>query len=130
MAASRLIFGFHAVVSRLRQHPDSIREIYVDAGRNDQRTRSLIALAESLQVRLILCEHERLEKMTGGKRHQSVAATIDQVTLASSIDDILEYYMGKNTPSRQEFIIENLRYDLDESDGSFTEIDEKLEEAV
>ncbi|MCB1949239.1 23S rRNA (guanosine(2251)-2'-O)-methyltransferase RlmB [Nitrosomonas sp.] len=94
MAASRLIFGFHAVVSRLRQHPDSIREIYVDAGRNDQRTRSLIALAESLQVRLILCEHERLEKMTGGKRHQSVAATIDQVTLASSIDDVLDALTG------------------------------------
>jgi topoisomerase-4 subunit B len=48
----------------------------------------------------------------------------------TSIDDILEYYMGKNTPSRQEFIIENLRYDLDQTDGSFTEIDEKVEEAV
>jgi topoisomerase-4 subunit B len=36
----------------------------------------------------------------------------------TSIDDILEYYMGKNTPSRQEFIIENLRYDLDETDDA------------
>ena len=33
----------------------------------------------------------------------------------TSIDDILEYYMGKNTPDRQEFIIENLRYELDET---------------
>lgn len=33
----------------------------------------------------------------------------------TSIDDILEYYMGKNTPSRQEFIIDNLRYELDET---------------
>ncbi len=48
----------------------------------------------------------------------------------TSIDDILEYYMGKNTPSRQEFIIENLRYDLDESDGAPAVIDEKLEETV
>lgn len=31
-----------------------------------------------------------------------------------SIDKILEYYMGKNTMSRQEFIINNLRVELDE----------------
>lgn len=35
----------------------------------------------------------------------------------TSIDDILEYYMGKNTPDRQEFIIENLRYELDETEA-------------
>jgi topoisomerase-4 subunit B len=27
----------------------------------------------------------------------------------SSIDSILSYFMGKNTPARQEFIIDNLR---------------------
>ncbi len=32
----------------------------------------------------------------------------------TSIDDILEYYMGKNTPDRQEFIIDNLRIEKDE----------------
>ena len=29
------------------------------------------------------------------------------------IQDLLEYYMGKNSPQRQEFIIDNLRADLD-----------------
>ena len=29
------------------------------------------------------------------------------------IQDMLEYYMGKNSPQRQEFIIDNLRVDLD-----------------
>jgi topoisomerase-4 subunit B len=32
-----------------------------------------------------------------------------------SIDKILEYYMGKNTPERQDFIIENLRFEIDET---------------
>jgi topoisomerase IV subunit B len=32
-----------------------------------------------------------------------------------SIKDMLSFYMGKNTPERQEFIIDNLRYDLDET---------------
>ena len=30
-----------------------------------------------------------------------------------SIDSILSYYMGKNTPERQTFIIENLRVEKD-----------------
>ena len=32
----------------------------------------------------------------------------------TTIEDILDYYMGKNTPERQEFIIENLRTGIDE----------------
>ena len=31
----------------------------------------------------------------------------------ASIDSILSYFMGKNTPERQEFIIENLRVEKD-----------------
>ncbi len=33
----------------------------------------------------------------------------------TNIDKILEYYMGKNTPDRQEFIIENLRIEIDDA---------------
>ena len=31
----------------------------------------------------------------------------------SSVADLLEFYMGKNTPDRQKFIIENLKVELD-----------------
>ena len=30
------------------------------------------------------------------------------------IQQLLEYYMGKNTPDRQEFIINNLKVEIDE----------------
>ena len=30
-----------------------------------------------------------------------------------SIEELLSFYMGKNTPNRQEFIIENLKVELD-----------------
>ena len=33
--------------------------------------------------------------------------------------------MGKNTPSRQEFIIENLRIELDEADGEEAPTEDK-----
>ena len=29
------------------------------------------------------------------------------------VNELLAFYMGKNTPDRQEFIIENLREDVD-----------------
>ncbi|WP_116125647.1 DNA topoisomerase IV subunit B [Lewinella sp. IMCC34183] len=34
----------------------------------------------------------------------------------TNIDDLLSYYMGKNTPSRQNFIIDNLRVERDEEE--------------
>jgi len=30
-----------------------------------------------------------------------------------SIEELLSFYMGKNTPDRQEFIIDNLKFELD-----------------
>lgn len=40
---------------------------------------------------------------------------LDPVMLdkATTIDQLLEFYMGKNTPDRQEFIISNLKVELD-----------------
>ena len=35
----------------------------------------------------------------------------------TNIDDVLSYYMGKNTPDRQGFIIENLRIEKDEAEA-------------
>jgi topoisomerase-4 subunit B len=32
---------------------------------------------------------------------------------AMGIEDLLSFYMGKNTPERQEFIIDNLKVELD-----------------
>lgn len=35
----------------------------------------------------------------------------------TDLDQVLEYYMGKNTPDRQEFIIDNLRVEKDDTEG-------------
>jgi topoisomerase-4 subunit B len=44
---------------------------------------------------------------------------------AQSVESILSYYMGKNTPDRQEFIISNLRVEKDEA----VELDDVVEES-
>ena len=36
----------------------------------------------------------------------------------TNLDHVLDYYMGKNTPERQEFIIENLRFEIDIADAA------------
>ena len=48
----------------------------------------------------------------------------------TSIDDILEYYMGKNTMERQEFIIGNLRFEIDASQESIVHEAEGIEQSA
>jgi topoisomerase-4 subunit B len=50
----------------------------------------------------------------------------------ASIETILSYYMGKNTPERQDFIIDNLRVEKDLEDGlsaDKVENDEEIDKA-
>ncbi|NND33355.1 MAG: type IIA DNA topoisomerase subunit B, partial [Saprospiraceae bacterium] len=55
---------------------------------------------------------------------------LEQVQLRedTNIEDILSYYMGKNTPQRQEFIIENLKVEIDEVTEDAGKVTEKKEE--
>jgi len=56
-------------------------------------------------------EHIRLQPVTIGKEGHLVK--------------ILEYYMGKNTPDRQDFIIDNLRIELDRPEEVGAAVDEQ-----
>jgi 23S rRNA (guanosine2251-2'-O)-methyltransferase len=90
MSQSRIIFGFHAITSRLRSAPDAVREIFVDAARGDRRCADLLTLAEARGVRVMTVDVRRLDGMTGNARHQGVAASVAPVTLATHVDDVLE----------------------------------------
>jgi 23S rRNA (guanosine2251-2'-O)-methyltransferase len=90
MSNVRLIFGFHAILSRLRQNPDSIKDIFLDLARRDQRARDLVKSAESQNVRVISCDDARLAAMAGTARHQGVAATIDASRAYVDIEDVLD----------------------------------------
>lgn len=49
------------------------------------------------------------------------------LTKDASIDSILSYFMGKNTPERQDFIIDNLRIEKDTPDAILAEEEESDE---
>ncbi|TDI77564.1 MAG: 23S rRNA (guanosine(2251)-2'-O)-methyltransferase RlmB [Betaproteobacteria bacterium] len=90
MSNVHLIFGFHAITSRLRQNPDSIKEVFLDSTRRDQRARDLKKLTETQCVRLIFCDEARLAAMSGSIRHQGVAANIDTTCCHIDIEDVLK----------------------------------------
>lgn len=90
MSNTRFIFGFHAVTSRLRQNPGSVKEIFIDTARDDQRARGLIKLAENRKIHVISCAGSKLTSMAGNDRHQGVVANIDVTRSYVDIDDILD----------------------------------------
>lgn len=90
MTSPKILFGFHALTVRLKTAPGSIRELHIDASRRDQRMRQFLARAEAAGVRIIDSDDERLHKLCGTNRHQGVAAKVDAVEQARSLDDLLD----------------------------------------
>lgn len=89
-ASSRLIYGFHAVLAKLRHDPEGIFEIFVDAQRTDTRARDLLRHAEQLGSRVIPSDGERLDRMVGTRRHQGVVARVDARRKELKLPDVLE----------------------------------------
>ena len=90
----RVVFGFHAVLARLRADASSVVEIFLDEARNDARARDLAAAAERAQVRLLRVPAKRLDGFYGGGRHQGVVARVQMASVADSLDDVLEAISG------------------------------------
>ncbi len=92
MAKAKLIFGFHAIQSRMRQQSLSIQEIFIDQDRVDPRMRDLIDAAKQQGIQKIRqVERSRLDGMSGNARHQGVIAQItDDPMPYKDIDDILD----------------------------------------
>ncbi|HAF01606.1 MAG TPA: 23S rRNA (guanosine(2251)-2'-O)-methyltransferase RlmB [Methylophilaceae bacterium] len=92
MSESRILFGFHAVLSRMRQHGTSIQEILIDKDRVDARMKDLLHMAESAGVRVMQVERSRLDGMAGiNGRHQGVIArVVDTPIPYKDIHDVLE----------------------------------------
>lgn len=86
----RYIYGFHAVISKMRQTPEGVLEVYVDAHRNDARARDLIHQAEQAGVKLTPTESDRLQRMVGTHRHQGVVARVDGRRRELKLMDVLD----------------------------------------
>ena len=90
MSETRIIYGFHAVTSRLRQSASSVKELYLDVARDDRRSVDLVKAAEERGTRVMRVDEKRLDGLTHNARHQGVAARIEVAKLPTHVDDVLE----------------------------------------
>lgn len=91
MSETRILFGFHSVLSRIRQHPESVQEVCYDKTRNDARMLEMLKVVEQKGVRIMQMDKERLDGMANKGRHQGVIArVIDAPIPYMDIHDILE----------------------------------------
>lgn len=94
---AQILFGFHAVASRLKARADTVEEIFINAAReerHDARMDKLLALAKAQNVRVLAVDMKRLDGMTGNARHQGVVAMARPFQLPQFVDDVLETVQG------------------------------------
>lgn len=89
-----LVFGFHSVTSRLRQSPESVRELYADATREDGRMRDLLSVAARAGLEVRRVDGARLDKLCPNRRHQGVVAIVEARPPAVTFDELLDRIEG------------------------------------
>jgi 23S rRNA (guanosine2251-2'-O)-methyltransferase len=85
----RTLFGFHAVIARLRQRPGTVEAIYLDATRQDVRAWDLRARAKIAGVLLHGVDAARLATFAAHAAHQGVVAIVDAQRPHVTIDDVV-----------------------------------------
>jgi 23S rRNA (guanosine2251-2'-O)-methyltransferase len=90
MTAHSVIFGFHAVSSRIRRHPESVQELYLASGRHDRRALELLRLAEAHAVCVVLVDSNRLQGLAGSDKHQGAVAKVAPLPRHRHLDEVLE----------------------------------------
>jgi 23S rRNA (guanosine2251-2'-O)-methyltransferase len=93
----QVLFGFHAVASRLKARADTVEELFVSATReerHDARLDKLLAIAKDKKIRILAVDNKRLDGMTGNARHQGVVAMARPFQLPQFVDDVLEHVEG------------------------------------
>ena len=94
MSSSKVLFGFHAVAVRLKTAPESVIEVLFDPSRRDARMRQFLDRAFEAKVRLVEADGVRLAKLSGSHGHQGVAARVQPLAIAKSLDDLLDAVTG------------------------------------
>lgn len=75
MKNHELIYGLHAVKTALESRPRDVIQLFLQAGRHDQRFNEITLLAEKAKVPCETISKPQLEKMTGENgRHQGIIA--------------------------------------------------------
>ncbi len=90
MSSTRTLYGFHAVIARVRQRPESIHAIYMAPARHDARAREFITRVAAAGCAVHAAADDRLTQMAGTPRHQGVVAIVDAAVPHVTLEDVFE----------------------------------------
>lgn len=94
MNKNRVIFGFHAVIARIRYNISSIKKIYVDAARHDERMLNLLRVARTANVCILSVDSRHLFSLVKTHMHQGVVAQVYYFLPKYNLDDLLNQIQG------------------------------------
>ncbi|MCS5710185.1 23S rRNA (guanosine(2251)-2'-O)-methyltransferase RlmB [Candidatus Berkiella aquae] len=100
MAQSKIIFGFHAVLSVLEHQAENVLNLYCQEKENDPRFKALIEQAKQHGIVVQMINKNKLDKLTDSTHHQGVMV---QVRSKRELDEKavyqwLEEYEGSAKP--------------------------------
>jgi len=76
MGDPSLVLGWHAVRWLLRRHPERVRQIWMQRGREDVRAAEIVSLARTAGTSIQHAEARSLDAMTGEASHQGIVASV------------------------------------------------------
>ena len=91
-----LVHGWHAVRWLLRRHPERVRQIWMQRGREDARAAEIVSLARTAGTSIQQAEGRSLDAMSGDASHQGIVASVapaqpwDETRLQSHLDSLHE----------------------------------------
>ena len=76
MAKTEYFYGVHSVESLLELEPERVLTLFTLKGRDDQRLKNVLALADPFGISVQQASREKLEKLAGQPFHQGVVAAV------------------------------------------------------
>ena len=92
MAKTEYFYGVHSVESLLELEPERVLTLFTLKGRDDQRLKNVLALADPFGISVQQASRDKLEKLAGQPFHQGVVAAVrPHPTLnEQDLDDLLK----------------------------------------
>lgn len=72
--SAELLSGIHSIEAALKYDAENVTELYIESGQQNPRVRELAERARELGIKPHARDRADLDRMTGGARHQGIAA--------------------------------------------------------
>lgn len=95
--SKELIFGFHALDALLDVHPETILEVWMLKGRDDERLNTLQARLLEVGVKTQLANRAALDNKAKGGQHQGIVAKV-QAAPTLNETDLEQLLASQDTP--------------------------------